>query len=221
MDTALLQDLAQQVIKDGILLNWRFYLILILIQSASALLMDIAKRYFGKRSETAATKADFEEILRQLRTSTQTTEEIKTTLAHKDWSVKEYKTLRRTKLEKLMSAVFEVDQSTNLLTSFALLDAPLEDIQPVHNKIRLISKLYFPELYPATEQLFFAHNAMLSWAINERKTLQQLNPGSPQYEEIQSQALPLSRNHSLAVSSAVRVVEKHAEGLMKEIIDYH
>lgn len=58
--------------------------------------------FFKTRGKNLATKADFAELQRQLRQSTELIESIKAEVSQRDWTKREWTTLRRNKLERLL-----------------------------------------------------------------------------------------------------------------------
>jgi hypothetical protein len=101
--------------------------------------------YLKKRGETYATKIDLQNIVNQIKKTTEATEEIKTKIAHNDWIEREEKSTKKKKLEELFSAIYE----SNLWLMEELVHARdtsklLPSTTPIW-KVRLIGGLYFPE----------------------------------------------------------------------------
>lgn len=105
MSEELIRELAQQIVSDGLLNNWMFWTLLLAVSFVGAVASAFVTTYIRKRGETYATKADLAELVAQLRTTTQAAEEVRIAIAHADWSSKEWKVLRRVKLEELLDAV--------------------------------------------------------------------------------------------------------------------
>lgn len=61
--------------------------------------------YAKRKSEHLATKEDFDQLLDQLRKNTEATEQIRTGIAHQDWSAREWKASRARKLEEFLTAL--------------------------------------------------------------------------------------------------------------------
>lgn len=106
MSEALIREITHQIIREQLLQNWEFYLVLIAAFAVASVVSAFIGSYIRKRGETYATKADLNELLTQLRATTKAAEEVKTVIAHTDWVMKEWKTIRRTKLEELFSSVY-------------------------------------------------------------------------------------------------------------------
>jgi len=108
MSEALVREIAQQIVREQLLENWLFYGILLAVLLIGSVASAFIGSYIRKRGETYATKADLAELVAQLRATTQAAEEIKTAIAHTDWTAKEWKTIRRIKLEELVGAVYSL-----------------------------------------------------------------------------------------------------------------
>lgn len=160
LNEALIKEIALQVVQQGLLSNWLFYAVLLALSLVSGVIGAYLNKYFGKRGETAATKADFDEILKQLQATTKISEEVRSAVSHADWVAREWKTIRRIKLEELVdSAVSVKDWSNNMLSAY--MDTIDEnslpnEMQNENKKIRLssspaektftISMLYFLDI---------------------------------------------------------------------------
>ena len=64
LNEALIKEIALQVVQQGLLSNWLFYAVILALSLVSGVIGAYLSKYFGKRGETAATKADFDEIIR-------------------------------------------------------------------------------------------------------------------------------------------------------------
>lgn len=160
LNEALIKEIALQVVQQGLLSNWLFYAVLFALSLVSGAIGAYLSKYFGKRGETAATKADFDEITRQLKETTKISEEVRSSVSHKDWVAREWKTTRRIKLEELVNHAMSVnDWATNLLSSYSetLSESKLFDERKMENeRIRFssspaeksvaISVLYFSDI---------------------------------------------------------------------------
>lgn len=102
--------------------------------------------YGRRKGENLATKEDHDELLRQIKSNTLTVEGIKIDLAATDWITKEWKTLRRQKLEELITSMVALCDHQQALQDSAIFnhgERPANiDLYP---KITMLSELYFPE----------------------------------------------------------------------------
>jgi len=131
--------------------------------------------YARKRGETLATKADFAELAKQLAATTRLAEEVKLAVAHDDWVTREWKTLRRVKLEELCTAIASADNwlktEQQRLTVFQGIVSSSASMAPSPEpQIRQLIALYFPEMAGPVNlflnRLLKMHIAMLdSWPV--------------------------------------------------------
>lgn len=147
MDNAQVQDLARTIVDGALLGAWKY----VAIYGALLFLGTLATAYFAawasSRGKHAALEADFNKILRQLEHTTSVSESIKTSVQHAGWQNKEYNTVRRTKLEEFFVAMLECDKYISTLTEWWFKDgfAQPEGMNPSF-KLRMLGKLYFPEI---------------------------------------------------------------------------
>ena len=110
MNDALVTDIATKIFDEQIFQNWKVYSIAILISVIAGAAGNFVGPYLRKRGETLATRSDFDEIKRQLHDTTELAKKIDLRLSHEDWTRREYKLLRRTKLEEMMTAVLDSEE---------------------------------------------------------------------------------------------------------------
>jgi hypothetical protein len=113
MQPDLIREIAEAIFRDQLLLNWRFYVLIGSFSFIAGMGGSFATSYLKKRGETFATKADMKEILRQLSVTTRLTEEVRSAVSLADWTTKEWQTIRRLKLEELLSAAYLLDRRWN------------------------------------------------------------------------------------------------------------
>ena len=106
--------------------------------------------YFGayvkKRGENYATKADFEELLRQLKATAEVAESVKVKASHADWVTRELKTLKKLKLEELVQSVHETEEWLSTFNSHYIFKSADKPAASPIAKIERLTGLYFPEL---------------------------------------------------------------------------
>lgn len=102
--------------------------------------------YGRRKGENRAAKEDHQELLRQIKINTSTVEEIKIELAATDWVTKEWKTLRRQKLEEMITSMVALCDHQQALQDSAIFnhgERPANiDLYP---KITMLGEIYFPE----------------------------------------------------------------------------
>lgn len=182
LNEALIKEIALQVVQQGLLSNGLFYAVLFALSLVSGAIGAYLSKYFGKRGETAATKADFDEITRQLKETTKVSEEVRSAVSHADWVAREWKTIRRIKLEELVDHAMSVkDWSKNMLSEYGNTIENKEGIFPDFpaDKSLTISVLYFSDtqiqLTQKCESLLVESANMYSLISEARKQSREKN----------------------------------------------
>lgn len=146
MNESTIREIAVLIAKEQIHENWPTYLFMILLASIACYVGAYLGGYAKRKGENFATKADFSELLSQLKITTQTTEEVKQKLSHEDWATREFKTLKRLKLEELIQAVHETEDWLRVYQNHILFSGDAPSASSPHAKVERITVLYFPEL---------------------------------------------------------------------------
>ena len=146
MDALMISKIANEIVNETILLNWKFYFLLILITFVTTCISSFVFPYLKTRGKAFATEADFKSLLNQLEKTTKTTETIKNAITHSDWALKEFKLLKRNKLEELLITLYDIEQWISDQASNVLFRATNnKSVSPI-KKLNLIGLLYFTEL---------------------------------------------------------------------------
>jgi hypothetical protein len=135
----------------------------------------VTTAYFLERGKLLAATNTLAGRLDEIRRSTEASEQVKTQIAHNDWTVKEFKTLRRTKLEQLTTASYKLLLASEVDAKFKLEDEKYEitsrnSMIDVHQ----LSALYFAEFKLATDAVTTAHANLATWLIESRSKQRQL-----------------------------------------------
>lgn len=130
--------------------------------------------------------AAFQTTLAQLVRMTEETENIKVRIAHSDWTEKELRTLRRSKLEELVTALFTVERiiETHLSDDEISGDRNRRSLEPM-SVVEQISTLYFPELTDETGALRIAYLEFQKWRMDHYHAISAANRASKHANEIQ------------------------------------
>ena len=83
--TNSIDNIASDIVSGNIASEWQYYAILFGLLLLSSVLGSLIAGYYQKRGENLATKADFKDILDQLRQTTHATECIRTDISHNNW----------------------------------------------------------------------------------------------------------------------------------------
>jgi hypothetical protein len=169
MQPDLIREIAEAIFRDQLLLNWRFYVLIGSFSFIAGMGGSFATSYLKKRGETFATKADMKEILRQLSVTTRLTEEVRSAVSLADWTTKEWQTIRRLKLEELLSAAYLLDQWLDHQRSKWLHDKSISSDEAPMERLRLLTALYFPELQRETTAVWLAHQNAFLFILNSSK----------------------------------------------------
>lgn len=148
MSELQIREIASEILRDGLAQNWWVYIVLIALVAVSGAVSAFVVTYLRKRAETFATKADFDELLLQVRASTEASESVKSAIAKIDWADREWRTLRRTKLEEILAAMHEATHWLDREVDARFFNKPMpSDLSPIW-KVDVLSTLYFPEILP-------------------------------------------------------------------------
>lgn len=219
MDASTVAAIAQKIVEDQFLLNWKFYLIQLGIVLLAVAAANFLSAYFKGRGASLATKADFDELLRQLRATTETTESIRRTISHEDWSIREFKMLRRSKLEELMLALYDAHHWLAKERNASLYAEPANETADPMNRVKVIAGLYFPELHVEILQFQTAYWAYQSWANDAKAKLLPLRLTNPDQYVVELPLVVANYSHVYQpLLLATTVAEQKARVVMKEVI---
>jgi hypothetical protein len=216
MTEELIREIARQIVQEQLLYNWAFYLVLLALLFLSHGLTFVVS-YFRKRGETYATKADLEELIAQLRATTTAAEEVKTAIAHSDWTTKEWKTLRRVKLEELLGAVYAVEGWLDDERSIRLFNRSKDSKPFPFWKVNMIAGLYFPELCDEIKVLSGAYYRYNIWLLDVQGRMMAAGNYSAK-AEIQKAVMSEITPYQKDLLQAVSEIQRKGPAIMKEIV---
>lgn len=215
MTETLLRELALEIVQQGLIENWKLYAILLSLLFLSTAAGIFLVKYLGKRAEAYATRSDLHEILHQLKATTELTEQVKAAVSHADWMAREWKAIRRAKLEELVESAISLPQWLDHQRSVSFFHVEHKKPSPPADRVSMLTALYFPELEGEAVALVHAQNVAHAWITNigheshqkaslsEREML--LIKGVPEW-------LPL---HSAAISAVTQVKAKAASVMLE------
>lgn len=216
MSETLLRELATQIAREQLYLNWPIYLGMLGIAIVVAYGSSFLTSYTKKRAENFATKTDFEELLKQLKSTTETAEQVKVAIAHSDWSTRELKTLRRQKLEDLLQAIYETKEWQSVERDSRIFNSGKDTGNSPISRVELLSALYFPELFQELHEFGQDHRQMMITLIKTQKELREakadLEATQKIYDALRDEWNKLDRSQLLNIS----IIEKKCRELMKE-----
>lgn len=153
MNEVAIQEIARQIVQQQLQYSWPYVLGLIALSSVFGALSNYGVSYFRKRGETQALKADLEEILRQSKAITSSTEEVKVAISQNAWASREARTIRRAKLEDLILAVDELQEWLRKRRNFIIHGAEPDPGPSPLKRAVVLAQLYFPELILEVKKL--------------------------------------------------------------------
>jgi hypothetical protein len=220
MSEALIREIAERIVNEQLLLNWRFYLALLGVAIISSAVVAYAGAYLRKRGEAYATKADFAELLKQLKATTTAAEEAKTLISHADWSSREWKTIRRVKLEEILSSVYALENwviqklthlMDNKLVISSLYEAPL-------SQLRQLCALYFPELQPEVQAISICIKDYANRLTDLQLSIEKARENrETQLQLIREFSAEVKQTLNAALQEAIGKLEKRTSMLMQEL----
>ena len=219
MTETLIRQIAEQIVREELLENWRLYVLVIAIAALSAVATAFSSSYFRRRGETYATRSDFSELLAQLRETTKAAEGVRSEIAHADWKSKEWKTLRRIKLEELMLFMYETRDwiaDQGIAKIFGSEPSVLRDQQPI---LDLTARLYFPELWSDVQACSVTISQMkvmvLEAALAKLNSKNDINLFYTEVEKYKSTWYPAYQT----LLKQIGDVEKKAPEVLRSIMD--
>ena len=217
----LLAELARDIVNQTYSNHW-FYVVVGLLALITTGIGGLVFAYFSKRGTDLASAAAFEEVLKHLRRSTEAAEAVKQKISHADWSLKEFKTLRRTKLEELLTSAHEAIEGQELEAG-RLFQSAVERTTANHRPMSIFRQtraLYFPEL--EKDAAVFIHNfhEMSIFLIESKYSIQLANIKQDENEfgRVLSPIMDEYKVKLPRVSGALGVLVTHSQKLMTDLI---
>lgn len=216
----LIREISQQIVQEQLLHNGIFYLVLLALLFLSSVTTAFVGSYIQKRGETYATKADFEQLISQLRATTTAAEEVRTEIAHSDWTNKEWKTLRRVKLEELLGAVYAVQYWLDKELSGRLYNynqSRESELSPFW-KVDIIASLYFPDLCDEVKVLSEAYHCYNIWVLQSQGRLLEAGNDSARRTAVFEAVSQEIKPHHEKLLQSISEIQRKAPAIMKEIV---
>ena len=215
----ILRDAIDEIVRGAMLQNWPFYGLVAAIALLSTVIGNAISSYARTRGQTLATKADFEEILRQLQASTKATEDIKASVQHSDWLSREWKVVRRTKLEELLDSAYAAELWLKAYRDRWIFQTTGELGPDPIDKARRLCALYFPELRVTVAALRVTHSAAFVCIVEARQELTAAGKDLSARQKVLDSMIEAWGTHRHAVVGAISDLETQAAELMAAIRD--
>lgn len=218
METDLIIKIAEEIVNDRIVYNWKIYLIIILLSVVSVSFAHFLISYFKKRGESLATKADFNEILKQQEKLIRTTENIKNEIDHRLWKKKEHDVIRRQKLEALFMSLTDYKQwlKEEMFHQIYYQKKPLS--ADPYKKIVMTSNLYFPEMKDELAVFMKATLAFDEWLLRGMNEILQKKKEGDEKPLICEDHKKEFHDIYSAIGASILSIEKKCEEIMRTIL---
>jgi hypothetical protein len=157
MSPDIIREIAQAVVSTALIESWWFWLVFICATGLSAAITAYGASFLQKRAETAAMRRDMKDILRQLKETTEVATSTRTAIERIDWLDREWRVVRRQKLEQLLTAVYDLETWLEQMRErWTHGDAVTVDPRAIE-KVKVLYTLYFPELTGVAANVLNAH----------------------------------------------------------------
>lgn len=219
MDAAIASETAKQAIENQVFFNGKFYFVFMILVFSAACAGSFFGEFFRGRIKAFALKTGFDITPPRRQNVSGTAEMDKGTAssASEDWALKEFKTLRRYKLEELLTALFEIDYwLSKERDALIFRTAANTDPSPI-NTIHLISSLYFPELLAEAKAVVGAYRDHMDWIIGMQEKLQSIKKETEHTDMLLNYKKQYSDNGQ-PLSRAIKTLEDKARSVMKNVI---
>jgi hypothetical protein len=165
-------DVARLIAEGKVADDYRFFVILIALGILAALVLWFVAPYLGERGKLLALAEKLQDRLAEIRQTTEVAENVRTRIAHSDWTTKEYKILLRNKLEHLMSAAYKAKAATETDSNFLHENSHLNlaSKEPAL-EVQLLSAMYFEVLGAEVNSFMLAHTNFSQWLISARSKI--------------------------------------------------
>ncbi len=217
MSEVLIREIANQILKEALIQNWLTYAILLALLVISGAVSAYGGNYLRKRAETYATKADFDELLRQLRATTAAAESVRSEIAKADWAEREWQTLRRVKLEELLTAMHSATHHLDTEQNARFFDEGLPtEASPIW-KVEALSSLYFPELAADASAFSLMFSEYRSWVIDIQAQLSTAGNDLGRRQTVFNDRLPEMKDLRPKLIASAQLLTASASRLMKVV----
>ncbi|MDB6061214.1 MAG: hypothetical protein JWM78_1317 [Verrucomicrobiaceae bacterium] len=144
----------------------------------------IAGPYLKKRAELLATKADFNTLKQQLKDTTEVVEKVKTEISHADWASREWKTIRRLKIEALFEGLIALGTwQKNEVVAVLARNEPISDATPLYH-VEMLIRLYLPQLNDSFNVLAEKTQKSRTWMLDSRQAISEVEGQQAKEEKV-------------------------------------
>jgi hypothetical protein len=158
-----------------------------------------------------------------LRANTELVEKVKSDVNREDWAAREWKNLRRLKLEELLTKMHEADNFLEFLRIESIYGRVVHDRSDPIGAFETIGKLYFPELTQQTFELVRLHheNRIASVTLAKDLLLEKKKPTLEQCrDEIIAKFHEADGARSAQIATARQALKTAARNLLVGIVGF-
>lgn len=150
MDQSAVRELAHQIANEQISATWPFWLILLGLVAALSALASFGGAYLARRGQVRAEASELDALVLQLRATTEAAERVRVEIQHADWTAREWKTIRRVKLEDYYVALHSVLPWAERIKDRVVFNGSEPDLPDPTLRVETLARIYFPELVAPT-----------------------------------------------------------------------
>jgi hypothetical protein len=219
VDPETIKKIAEEVARHSSF-TWVFWVTQGIFTVAAATIGLYVGEYFKTRGKNYATKKDFDNLQRQLSDQTHLVEAIKSEVSQRDWSLREWKTLRRIKLEELLNKSHECIIYSEKVRQYSFFAKAPEILgKDPGDELDTIATLYFPELEKEVDAVLEPYNEMKErlyfFGVELARKSDNLDEYQKMIQRIFAELKPLSKK----LFDARSALHDAARKLIKEIMD--
>lgn len=217
MTTEQISELAKVIVNEEILSNWKFYILIILLNFIGSYSINFISSYAKKRGERLATKADIDEIKKELAATTEITEKIKNDIVHQVWHKQQIETIKRNKLEEYLQHIYVSQESLSrdMNNKYFKTNEPVDTY--AMSKATMLQKLYFPELREEHAVYLKAYANFYRWVVEGMEELIKKQRNGEETPRISSEHLKKYSDLLNHLNQGILLIEAKAEKISEEI----
>lgn len=210
-------ELSKIIVNKEILTNWQVYILFISLSLIGNYVATFINSYAKKRGENLATKADIDEIKKQLASTTEITTTIKNDIEHQVWRKQQIEIIKRNKIEEYLQYIYIAQEnlSKKMNNEYFKTTESIDDY--AMSKATMLQKLYFPELKEA-HSIFLAANAeFLIWFAEGLKEIVQKKQDGQQIPIISTEHMEKYPNLLYKLNCGTVLIEEISEKISEKI----
>lgn len=204
-------ELSKIIVNKEILTNWQVYILFISLSLIGNYVATFINSYAKKRGENLATKADINEIKKQLASTTEITTTIKNDIEHQVWRKQQIEIIKRNKIEEYLQYIYIAQEnlSKKMNNGYFKTTESIDDY--AMSKATMLQKLYFPELKEAHSIFLDANAEFLMWFTEGLKEIVQKKQDGQQIAIISTEHMEKYPNLLYKLNCGTVLIEEISE----------